>query len=127
MYWHQFESSTPVSDTFDSKSKRSTKAGSVKTKRSSRTSVAHGRASSSRRGSMSQSPRVSKRFSKRASILPPPALDLLLESSEPVPQIPKEFQNPPPYQQHQHPYAVRALREYEDALDEFDGRSSAPL
>lgn len=71
---------------------------------------------------MSQSPRVSKRFSKRASILPPPALDLLLESSEPVPRIPKEFQNPPPYAPSQHPYAVRSLREYEDALDEFDGK-----
>lgn len=41
------------------------------------------------------SPRVSKRFSKRASILPPPALDLLRESpNEPVPKIPEQYKTP---------------------------------
>ena len=92
------------------------------------------------------SPRVSKRFSKRASILPPPALDLLKESpSEPVPKIPEQYKtpttgntqngmfgsgilakpverppSPPPYEQKQHAYAVRGLREYEDCLDEWE-------
>jgi hypothetical protein len=46
-----------------------------------------------------------------------------MESSEPVPQIPKEYQEPPPYGMPQHPYAIRGLREYEDALDEYDGTS----
>lgn len=90
------------------------------------------------------SPRVSKRFSKRASILPPPALDLLKESpSEPVPKIPEQYKSPTtcagqsnnggstinsalrapspePYAQRLHPYAVRGLREYEDCLDEWE-------
>ena len=86
------------------------------------------------------SPRVSKRFSKRASILPPAALDLLKES-EPVPQIPEQWRtpttangansgfpnsaqlrepSPPPYELKQHAYAIRGLREYEDCLDEWD-------
>ena len=90
---------------------------------------------------------MSKRFSKRASILPPPALDLLKESpSEPVPKIPEQYKtpttgntqngmfvagalakppverspSPPPYEQKQHAYAVRGLREYEDCLDEWE-------
>lgn len=95
------------------------------------------------------SPRVSKRFSKRASLLPPPALDLLKESpSEPVPKIPEHFKTPTtgngsshlippasaaaavaqtlasttsePYDVKSHPYAVRGLREYEDCLDEWE-------
>lgn len=92
------------------------------------------------------SPRVSKRFSKRASILPPPALDLLKGSpSEPVPKIPEQYKtpttgntqtgifasgvlakpadrpaSPPPYDQKQHAYAMRGLREYEDCLDEWE-------
>lgn len=84
------------------------------------------------------SPRVSKRFSKRASILPAPALDLLKESpSEPVPKIPEQYKSPTsgtgmythaemrapspePYIAKLHPYAVRGLREYEDCLDEWE-------
>lgn len=92
------------------------------------------------------SPRVSKRFSKRASILPPQALDLLKESpSEPVPKIPEQYKgptncinsggnagsalispnairapSPDPYEQRLHPYAIRGLREYEDCLDEWE-------
>jgi hypothetical protein len=86
------------------------------------------------------SPRVSKRFSKRSSILPPPALDLLKESpSEPVPKIPDQYRTPtsgngltstfpsipaitasPPYDLKYHPYAVRSLKEYEDCLDEWE-------
>lgn len=90
------------------------------------------------------SPRVSKRFSKRASILPPPALDLLKESpSEPVPKIPEQYKSPTTcgdqanhespaissalrapspeaYERKLHPYAVRGLREYEDCLDEWE-------
>ena len=50
---------------------------------------------SNRSGGNGPSPRVSKRFSKRASILPPPALDLLKESpSEPVPKIPEQYKTP---------------------------------
>lgn len=90
------------------------------------------------------SPRVSKRFSKRASILPQPAFDLLKESpSEPVPKIPEQYKtptsgtgksfmgssaipsanrppSPEPYSQKLHPYAIRGLREYEDCLDEWE-------
>lgn len=89
------------------------------------------------------SPRVSKRFSKRASILPPPALDLLKESPhEPVPKIPDQYKtptsgtskvfgvsainsahrapSPPPYAERLHAYAIRGLREYEDCLDEWE-------
>lgn len=50
---------------------------------------------SNRSGGNGPSPRVSKRFSKRASILPPPALNLLKESpSEPVPKIPEQYKTP---------------------------------
>jgi hypothetical protein len=91
------------------------------------------------------SPRVSKRFSKRASILPPQALDLLREGpSEPVPKIPEQYMSPTsltgtksttgesalnsaarppspdPYPLRLHPYAIRGLREYEDCLDEWE-------
>lgn len=68
------------------------------------------------------SPRVSLRFSKRISILPPAALDLFRESSvDVVPPIPAQYMSstPPAYPERLHPYAVRGLREYEDALDEW--------
>lgn len=66
------------------------------------------------------SPRVSVRFSKRISILPPAALDLFKESGEAVPVIPDRFrQTPlPSYESRLHPYAIRGLRDYEDALGE---------
>lgn len=67
------------------------------------------------------SPRVSLRFSKRISILPPAALDLLKESGEAVPPIPKEYlqREMESYDRKLHPYAIRGLRDYEDALGEF--------
>ncbi|GAA5890657.1 hypothetical protein JCM6882_000614 [Rhodosporidiobolus microsporus] len=74
------------------------------------------------------SPRVSLRFSKRISILPPAALDLLKEANsagpiEAVPAIPARFRQSlmqdPGYDKKLHPYAVRGLRDYEDALDEW--------
>lgn len=68
------------------------------------------------------SPRVSLRFSKRISILPPAALDLFRESSvDVVPPIPAQYMTSTPqaYPERLHPYAVRGLREYEDALDEW--------
>ncbi|SGY14510.1 BQ5605_C010g06213 [Microbotryum silenes-dioicae] len=64
------------------------------------------------------SPRVSLRFSKRISILPPAALDMFRESGAPVPAIPERFRAEV-YDQTLHQYAVRSLREYEDALDEW--------
>ncbi|BGP33006.1 hypothetical protein JCM10296v2_004795 [Rhodotorula toruloides] len=69
------------------------------------------------------SPRVSLRFSKRISILPPAALDLLREVSgvEDVPPIPARFRETieAGYDKRLHPYAIRGLRDYEDALDEW--------
>ncbi|KPV76862.1 uncharacterized protein RHOBADRAFT_51847 [Rhodotorula graminis WP1] len=69
------------------------------------------------------SPRVSLRFSKRISILPPAALDLLKEAhgSEPVPPIPARYRDSVEagYERHLHTYAVLGLRDYEDALDEW--------
>ncbi|KAI5477484.1 hypothetical protein MNV49_006330 [Pseudohyphozyma bogoriensis] len=67
------------------------------------------------------SPRVSKRFSKRISILPPAALDVLKESGGAVPPIPAQYlvTSPTSYDKKLHPYAVRGLRDYEDALDEW--------
>lgn len=66
------------------------------------------------------SPRVSVRFSKRISILPPAALDLFKETGEAVPEIPARFRQEaaPAYDRRLHPYAVRGLRDYEDALGE---------
>lgn len=62
------------------------------------------------------SPRVSLRFSKRISILPPAALDMLKESGGSVPPIPARFLNAPQgYDKKLHPYALRGLKEYEDA------------
>lgn len=69
------------------------------------------------------SPRVSLRFSKRISILPPAALDLLREASgvDDVPPIPAKFRETieAGYDKKLHPYAIRGLRDYEDALDEW--------
>lgn len=71
------------------------------------------------------SPRVSLRFSKRISILPPAALDLLKEAhgSEPVPPIPARYRRDieSGYDRRLHTYAVLGLRDYEDALDEWAG------
>lgn len=68
------------------------------------------------------SPRVSIRFSKRSSILPPAAIDLLKSTGiEDVPPIPERFRRTVEigYDKRLHPYAVRGLRDYEDALDEW--------
>lgn len=54
------------------------------------------------------SPRVSLRFSKRISILPPAALDMLKESGESVPQIPEQWR-PKGYDKKLHAYAIRGL------------------
>ncbi|KAM0789642.1 hypothetical protein ACM66B_000446 [Microbotryomycetes sp. NB124-2] len=66
------------------------------------------------------SPRVSARFSKRISILPPAALEMFKEGV-PVPSIPAQYRQDKPrgYDRKLHPYAVRGLRDYEDALDEW--------
>ncbi|KAK4054082.1 hypothetical protein OIV83_001107 [Microbotryomycetes sp. JL201] len=66
------------------------------------------------------SPRVSARFSKRISILPPAALEMFKEGV-PVPPIPAQYRQDRPrgYDRKLHPYAVRGLRDYEDALDEW--------
>ncbi|KAK4704827.1 hypothetical protein P7C70_g1391, partial [Phenoliferia sp. Uapishka_3] len=66
------------------------------------------------------SPRVSLRFSKRISILPPAALDMLKEGGNGVPQIPARFlATPQGYDKKLHPYALRGLKEYEDACEEW--------
>ncbi|GAA5876682.1 hypothetical protein JCM16303_003625 [Sporobolomyces ruberrimus] len=75
------------------------------------------------------SPRVSLRFSKRISILPPAALDLLkkergggLESVS-IPPIPAQYRRSVMqqlgYDKKLHPYAVRGLRDLEDSYDEW--------
>jgi len=109
----EFETDAPRSDSFDGRNRKSTH--SVKDD----DSIYPVGSPARKPPSVSASPRVSKRFSKRASILPPPALDLLFETSEPVPQIPEQFRMTS-YSLHLHPYAVRGLREYEDSLDEYD-------
>ncbi|KAG0142291.1 hypothetical protein CROQUDRAFT_97701 [Cronartium quercuum f. sp. fusiforme G11] len=73
-------------------------------------------------------PRVSSRFSKRASLLPPAALNLLRENEilPSVPTIPAALAFPTAkpaqlfvaYPIAQHPYAIRALAEYEQSLEE---------
>jgi hypothetical protein len=67
------------------------------------------------------SPRVSLRFSKRISILPPAALDMFKDSGEAVPPIPLQYRTSANivYDKKLHPYAVRGLRDYEDALVRF--------
>lgn len=88
---------------------------------------------SSDQGAGALSPRVSTRFSKRASLLPPTALSMLRENPESVPALPgrsrhystqdRAQQNhstssSPGYPQKKHPYAIRALAEYEQSLEE---------
>ncbi|MBW0558872.1 hypothetical protein O181_098587, partial [Austropuccinia psidii MF-1] len=84
-------------------------------------------------------PRVSTRFSKRASLLPPAALSMLKdnEAVPDVPAIPNEYGNTPRnneleierkrkeekekemvYSDSKQPYAMRALAEYEQSLEE---------
>ncbi|GAA5935019.1 uncharacterized protein JCM15063_003129 [Sporobolomyces koalae] len=70
------------------------------------------------------SPRVSLRFSKRISILPPAALDLLKKDKggiEAVPPIPAQYRPAMQsgYDKKLHPYAVRGLRDLEDSYDEW--------
>lgn len=62
------------------------------------------------------SPRVSLRFSKRISILPPPALEILRENSGTIiPPLPKRLMSGVGYDKLLHPYAVRGLRDFEDS------------
>ena len=72
-----------------------------------------------RRSTPGADKRVSVRFSKRISILPPAALDLLKDCGEAVPAIPAKYLAKEGYPKALHPYAVRGLRDYEDALDEW--------
>jgi len=73
------------------------------------------------------SPRASIRFSKRISILPPAALDLLKKErggsiAEAVPPIPAQYRRSMQqngYDKKFHPYAVRGLRDLEDSYDEW--------
>ncbi|GAA6060753.1 hypothetical protein JCM10212_003797 [Sporobolomyces blumeae] len=70
------------------------------------------------------SPRVSLRFSKRISILPPAALDLMKKDGRgvtAVPPIPDQYRQSiqAGYDKKFHPYAVRGLRDLEDSYDEW--------
>ena len=70
-------------------------------------------------GSKTQSPRLSKAFSKRSSILPGPASELMnLSGAEqpPVPDLPLSHV----YEEALHVYAVQSLREYEQTVQEHD-------
>ncbi|KAL9938573.1 hypothetical protein V8E36_002292 [Tilletia maclaganii] len=62
------------------------------------------------------SPRVSRAFSKRSSILPGPAFELVGEDADgeapPVPAVPLQS----PYDKHLHTYAVQSLTEYERTI-----------
>ncbi|KAN0064525.1 hypothetical protein ACQY0O_002153 [Thecaphora frezii] len=67
------------------------------------------------------SPRVSKAFSRRSSMLPGPASELMgLNDLElpPLPAIPKQIM--PAYEESLHIYAVQSLREYEQTVQEHD-------
>ncbi len=72
---------------------------------------------SSRRTS---SPRISRAFSKRSSLVPGPALDLVVDDDQPpVPSLPAHLQ-PAFYARSQHVYAIHSLREYEQTVQEHD-------
>lgn len=63
------------------------------------------------------SPRVSRAFSKRSSILPGPAIDILGgEPEPPVPPLPAHLRKPTGYEKSLHVYAVQSLREYEQTV-----------
>lgn len=64
--------------------------------------------------SSAASPRVSRAFSKRSSILPGPAFDLVGDDETPVPTIPAHLRNG--YDKALHIYAVQSLREYEQTV-----------
>ncbi|KAK0559454.1 hypothetical protein OC844_004400 [Tilletia horrida] len=68
------------------------------------------------------SPRVSRAFSKRSSILPGPAFDLMGEEggedAPAVPPLPAHLQHP--YDKNLHTYAVQSLTEYERTIQEHD-------
>lgn len=73
------------------------------------------------------SPRVSLRFSRRISILPPAALDMFKESGEAVPAIPTQYLTKvaDAYDKKLHPYAVRGLRDYEGTSSSICDRWSS--
>ncbi|CEH18400.1 Uncharacterised protein family UPF0592 [Ceraceosorus bombacis] len=79
-------------------------------------SLLNGRASP-RHGT--SSPRVSRAFSRRSSILPGPALDLVAQDDQPpVPPIPEHLRQG--YAKSLHIYAIQSLREYEQTVQEHD-------
>lgn len=69
------------------------------------------------------SPRVSLRFSKRISILPPAALEVLKENGEIIPPLPTNrfgaLAGVVGYDKLLHPYAIKGLCDYEDAIVSF--------
>ena len=68
----------------------------------------------------SASPRVSRAFSKRSSLVPGPALDLIeAEEQPPVPMLPAHLRTHA-YDKALHVYAVQSLREYEQTVQEHD-------
>lgn len=92
------------------------------------TILPEGSPSSSRQGSFSgaagggpPSPRrLSRGFSRRASILPGPAQDLLAEASESIEAVKEEEESDKGYPDKLHIYAVSGLREWEAVLVEHD-------
>lgn len=64
--------------------------------------------------SSAASPRVSRAFSKRSSILPGPAYDLVGDDEPPVPAIPAHLRHG--YDKSLHIYAIQSLREYEQTV-----------
>ncbi|KAL8283286.1 hypothetical protein RQP46_005696 [Phenoliferia psychrophenolica] len=112
----EFEGGVPVArpSSSDSSSNLAAPVESSPTKRMNPEGLPHGP------GGAIVSPRVSLRFSKRISILPPAALDMLKESGDTVPPIPARFLSEPQgYDKKLHPYALRGLKEYEDACEEW--------
>ncbi|CAD6938652.1 unnamed protein product [Tilletia controversa] len=72
-------------------------------------------------GRSGASPRVSRAFSKRSSILPGPAFDLVGDETAdtpPVPALPGHVSHP--YDKTLHTYAVQSLTEYERTIQEHD-------
>ncbi|CAH7689971.1 hypothetical protein PPACK8108_LOCUS25169, partial [Phakopsora pachyrhizi] len=121
----------PRSDSFDTPV--STPAPSEESPSSNAVNSTNGQNNNSGNGNSSSSGhqgRVSSRFSKRASLLPPAALSMLKENEAfpDVPSLPSQYKNSQKqkeidevdsvYPKKLHQYAIRALVEYEQSLEE---------
>ncbi|GAA94675.1 uncharacterized protein L969DRAFT_87615 [Mixia osmundae IAM 14324] len=113
----EFENETPVSDAFDAGKLSPAAKGVAIAPRQSSIGLPTTPSPKDRRLSrVVVSHRASRRFSKRASILPSPAVAIFTKHGSLVPTIPDDYTGG--YDKRLHQYAIRALRDYEDALIE---------